>query len=199
MRTVATVSLVSLLAIALVLSLAAAQARANPHVWAEPRITFELERHRVEGLTFAWRFDEYYSSHTIRTYDLDGDGGLGPADVQALRTDSFDPLARFDYYVHVWVGEARREGHRVARFSARIEDRRLVYEFSIPVAPPADPGEAPVIVSVFDRRNEVDFRFAETDFLRVDGDLRAGCRFRVARGSGEQSGHPQTVTLECGG
>ena len=148
MRTVATVSLP---AIVLVLSLSATQAQANPHVWVEPRITFELEGHRVEGLTFAWRFDEYYSSHTIRTYDLDGDGALGPAEVQALRADSFDPLARFDYYVHVWVGEGRREGRRVNRFSAKVEDKRLVYEFSMPVAPPADPGEEPVVVSVFDR------------------------------------------------
>ena len=196
MRIVATVSLP---AIALVLSLAAVQARANPHVWAEPRITFKLEGDRVGGLTFAWRFDEYYSSHTIRTYDLDGDGALEPAEVQALRTDSFDPLARFDYYVHVWVGDVKREGHRVDRFNARVEDRRLVYEFSVPVAPPADPGEGPVVVSMFDRRNEVAFRFAESDFLRVDGETRAGCKFRVARGRGEQSGHPQPVTLECGG
>ena len=196
MRTVATVSLP---AIVLVLSLSATQAQANPHVWVEPRITFELEGHRVEGLTFAWRFDEYYSSHTIRTYDLDGDDALGPAEVQALRADSFDPLARFDYYVHVWVGEGRREGRRVNRFSAKVEDKRLVYEFSMPVAPPADPGEEPVVVSVFDRANEVAFRFAASDFLRVDGEVRAGCRFRVARGRGEQSGHPQPVTLECGG
>ena len=125
-------------------------------------------------------------------------GAFGPAEVQALRTDSFDPLARFDYYVHIWVGEERREGRRVDRFSAKVEDKRLVYEFSMPVAPPADPGEEPVVVSVFDRANEVAFRFAASDFLRVDGEVRAGCRFRVAHGRGEQSGHPQPATFECG-
>ena len=181
------------------LSLAATQALANPHVWVESRITFKLQDHRVEGLRFAWRFDEYFSSHTIRTHDLDGDGALGPEEAQALRTDSFDPLARFDYYVHVWVGDGRREGHEVDSFSARVEDRRLVYEFSVPVTPPADPGEVPVVVSLFDRENAVDFQFADSNFLLADGEVRSGCRFRVARGRGEQSGHPRPVTLTCGG
>ena len=181
------------------LSLAATQALANPHVWVESRITFELEDHRVEGLRFAWRFDDYYSSHTIRTHDADGDGALGPEESGALRADSFDPLARFDYYVHVWAGGARREGHEVDRFMAKVEGKRLVYEFSMPVTPPADPREGPVVVSLFDPANAVDFRFAESEFLLADGEVKADCRFRVARGRGEQSGHPRPVTLECGG
>ena len=181
------------------LSLAATPALANPHVWVESRITFELEDHRVEALTFAWRFDDFYSSHAIRTHDLDGDGALGPEEVRSLRADSFDPLARFDYHVHVWVGDGRREGHEVDRFSARVEDKRLVLEFSVPVAPPADPGEGPVVVSLFDSGNEVDFRFAESNFVLADGEVETGCRFRVARGRGEQSGHPRPVTLTCGG
>ena len=181
------------------LSLVAVPALANPHVWVETRITFELADHQVEALSFAWRFDDFYSSHAIRTHDLDGDGALGPQEVRALRTDSFDPLARFDYHVHVWVGDARREGHEVDRFSARVEDKRLVLEFSVPVTPPADPGEGPVVVSLFDGENEVDFRFAESNFVLADGEVRSGCRFRIARGRGEQSGHPRPVTLTCGG
>ena len=144
-------------------------------------------------------FDYFYSSHAIRTHDLDGDGALGPEEVRSLRADSFDPLARFDYHVHVWVGDGRREGHEVDRFSARVEDERLVLEFSVPVAPPADPGEGPVVVSLLDSGNEVDFRFAESNFILADGEVKTGCRFRVARGRGEQSGHPRPVTLTCGG
>ena len=189
----------SLPAVILALSLAAAPALANPHVWVESRITFELEDHRVDALSFAWRFDDFFSSHAIRTHDLDGDGALGPEEMRTLRTDSFDPLARFDYHVHVWVGDTRREDHEVDRFSARVEDKRLVFEFSVPITPPAAPGDGPVVVSLFDGENEVDFRFAESNFLLVDGEVKPGCRFRVARGRGEQSGHPRPVTLTCGG
>ena len=181
------------------LALVATQAQANPHVWVEAVIAFEVEDHRVTGFTFVWRFDDYFSSHTIGAHDLDGDGALDPAEVRALRTEVFDPLAQRGYYVHVWVGPDRREGPEIDRFMARVEERRLVYEFSVPVAPPADPGEEPVIVSLFDRTNAVDFRLAESDFLLVHGEVKPGCGFRVARGRGEQSGHPRPVTLGCGG
>ena len=56
-----------------------------------------------------------------------------------------------------------------------------------------------MIVSLFDEETVVDFRFAKSDFLLLEGALAPGCRFRVARGKGAQSGHPQTVTLHCGG
>ena len=189
----------SLTAVLLALSLAATHARANPHVWIEAGMTFGLREHRVTGLTFAWRFDDYYSSHTIRTYDVDGDGSFAPVETRALRTDTFDPLARFDYHVHVWVDGERRKGHEIDRFAARIEERRLVIEFSVPVSPPADPSKGPMTVSLFDDRHEVDIRLAKSRFLLVDGEVEAGCKFRVARGRGEQSDHPQPVTLKCGG
>ncbi|MCY4669498.1 MAG: DUF1007 family protein, partial [Rhodococcus sp.] len=153
----------------LALLLAVARAHANPHVWVEAVVTFEFEEHRVTGLAFAWRFDEYYSSHTNRSFDRDGDGTLGTAETEALRTETFDPLARFDYYVHVWAGSGRREGHAIDRFAAKIDEDRLVVEFPIPVTPPASPNDGSLIVSLFDPKNVVDFRFAESDFLLVDG------------------------------
>ena len=189
----------SLSVVLLALSLAAAPARANPHVWVEAGMVFELEDHRVGRLVFVWRFDDYYSSHAMRTHDLDGNGTLDSVEVKKLRTESFDPLARYGYHVHVWVGNGRIEGLGADRFSARFEDPRLVYEFSVSLTPPADPSEGPVIVSLFDPWNEVDFRFGEKDFLRVDGELKVDCKFRIARGRGEQSGHPRPVTLRCGG
>ena len=173
--------------------------RGNPHVWVETGITFELEGRAVTGFTFAWRFDNYYSAHAIRSYDLDGNGALEAEEIVALRTGAFDPLAEFDYHVHIWARGEKLASHAVDRFSAKIVDSRLVFEFSVPVAPPVDPNVEPVTVSVLDGSNVVDFRFAESDFLLVRGEIQEGCRFRVARGSGEQDGHPQTATLTCGG
>lgn len=189
----------TLAALLVVLSLASPPAaRANPHVWVEAWMTFEFEDQRVKGLAFTWRFDEYYSSHTIRSYDRDGDGFLVRSEMRALRTGMFDPLGESDYHVHVWTEGGKRESHEIDRFTARIVEKRLVIDFSVPVTPPADPGEDPVVVSLLDRKNEVDFSFARPGFLRVMGALKPGCKFRVARGKGEQAGHPRPVTLKCG-
>ncbi len=163
-------------------------------------MAFELADHRVKGLAFTWRFDQYYSSHAIQSYDTDRDGFFTRTEMRPLRAGIFDPLGESDYHVHVWEAGGKREGHEIDRFTARIgEGNRLVIEFSVPVTPPADPSEAPVIVSLFDRKNVVDFGLAPVGFLAVMGALKPGCKFTVARGKGEQAGHPRIVTLKCGG
>ena len=196
MRLGGRVSLIGLLAVALPGS---PGVRANPDVWVTATVTFRVEDRRVDTLTFVWTFDEFFSSRAIRTYDRNGDGALGPDEEAALRAETFDPLERSSYHVHLWTAGERREGVRVGRFTARVDGTRLVYEFSVPVVPPVGPDDGPLTVSLLDEETVVDFRFAESDFLLLEGSLAPGCRFRVARGKGAQSGHPQPVTLLCGG
>ena len=187
------------LLVALTVSLAAVEARANPDVWVETTITVAFDDQRVDGLEFSWEFDNFYSAHTIDTYDLDRDGTLNSLEVKHLRAETFDPLSSTDYFVHVWSGEERQEGHDVDRFAARIEETRLVFEFVVTLTPPLDPTEEPVTVSLLDRDRFVDFSFSASPFLLVSGELTPGCSFRVAPGKGAQSGHPQPVTLACEG
>ena len=187
------------LALALTPLLAATEARANPDVWVETTITVAFDEQRVSGFGFSWAFDEFYSAHTIQSYDLDGDGTLDPLEVRNLRVETFDPLSPAGYFVHLWSGEEQYEGLDVDRFAARIERARLVYEFSVDIMPPLDPRTEPVTVSLFDRENFVDFSFSDSPFLLVSGEMTPGCKFRIARGKGAQSGHPQPVTLACDG
>ena len=185
--------------VALTLPLAPAGARANPDVWVETTITVAFDNQQVSGLEIAWAFDDFYSAHTIQTYDLDGDGTLNPLEVGNLRAEAFDPLSRADYFVHIWSGEEKRDGFDVDRFGARIERGQLVYEFSVGLTPPLDPQAEPVTFSLYDREILVDFSFSESPFLLVSGEIAVGCTFRIARGTGAQSGHPRPVTLACGG
>ena len=185
--------------VALTLALAATGARANPDVWVETTITVAFDEQRVSSLEFSWTFDDFYSAHTIQTYDLDGDGALNSVEVKNLRAETFEPLSPADYFVHIWSGEEKHEGVHVDRFAARIERTRLVYEFSVGLTPPLDPRTEPVTVSMFDRENFVDFSFSDSPFLLVSGEMMPGCKFSIARGKGAQSGHPQPVTLACDG
>ena len=185
--------------VALTLSLAATEVRANPDVWVETTITVAFENQRVSGLELSWAFDDFYSAHTIQTYDLDGDGTLNPLEARNLRAETFDLLSPADYFVHIWSGEEKQDGFDVDRFAARIERARLVYDFSVGLTPPLDPKVGPVTVSLFDGDRFVDFSFSNSPFLLVSGEMAPGCKFRIARGKGAQSGHPQLITLACNG
>ena len=188
-----------LLLVALTVSLGATEARANPDVWVETTITVAFDEQRVSGLAFSWAFDDFYSAHTVQTYDLDRDGTLNSLEAERLRAETFDPLSPADYFVHVWSGHKPYQGLDVDRFAARIEEAKLVYEFFLALNPPLDPKEEPVTVSLFDHENFVDFNFADSTFVLVSGEMTADCAISVARGKGAQSGHPRPVTLACEG
>ena len=108
------------LVVALTVTMAAAEAHANPDVWVETTITVAFDEQRVDGLEFSWAFDDFYSARTIQTYDLDGDGTLNSQEVRNLRAEAFDPLSPAGYFIHVWSGEEKREGH--GRGSVRSEN-----------------------------------------------------------------------------
>ena len=179
---------------------AVARAHANPHVWVEAVVTFEFEEHRVTGLAFAWRFDEYYSSHTNRSFDRDGDGTLGTAETEGaahrdVRTRSLGSTT---------TCTSGREVDDAKAMQSIASPRKSMKTDSLSnspsrLHPPPAPNDGSLIVSLFDPKNVVAFRFAESDFLLVDGEVTPGCKFRIARGKGEQSGHPHPVTLRCGG
>ncbi len=182
----------------LALAFAPHGAAANPDVWVQAASTWRFEAGSLVALSFEWRFDEYFSSRSIASYDSDADRRLDTSEIERLRAEAFDPLSRFGHYLHVWAGGERHGGHTIEDFSASIDGDRLAYRFTAALHPPLDPARAPLVVSLHDPRNVVDFEFVAERFLLVDGAPAAGCRFRLARGSGPQSGHAQPVTLTCG-
>ena len=173
-------------------------ANANPDVWVKASITYRFEDNKVSGLSFTWRFDEYFSSRSLLTYDTDKSGVLEPQEVARIRTEAFDPLAKFDYYVHVWIAGEKRENLTAEDFNASADGDFLMYQFTVPLTPPADPKSGAIIASLYDKNTVVDFRFFKDDFLLVEGVVDPSCKFRIARGKDAQAGHPQPVTLQCG-
>ena len=95
------------LVVALTVSLAAAEARANPDVWVEATIIVAFDDQRVSGLEFSWIFDDFYSARTVQTYDLDRDGALNPLEVKNLRAETFDPLSHGRLFRSRLVGRGK--------------------------------------------------------------------------------------------
>ena len=174
-------------------------AHANPDVWVKAAMTYRFEDGKIVGIVFNWRFDEYFSSRSIKTYDGDRSSAFEAPEVGRLRGEAFDPLEEFNYYAHIWVAGEKRKNLKIDDFAASIDGNILVYRFAVALAPPADPAAGDIVVSLYDREIVVDFRFIKKNFLLVDGTMGPGCKFQIKRGRGAQSGHPQPVTLKCGG
>jgi ABC-type uncharacterized transport system substrate-binding protein len=171
---------------------------ANPDVWVKAGITYQFEDHLVTELTYLWSFDDYFSSRTIQTYDRDKNGVFEPEELTLLRREAFDPLSRIGYHVHIWADGKKLKNLMAKNFDARIETKKLIYEFTVPLMPSANPNDGPIITSLYDNKLVMDFRFFKKNFLLVKGLMRPNCKFQIKRGKGVQSYHPQPVTLKCG-
>ena len=171
---------------------------ANPDVWVKAGLTYRFADGKLTGLKFNWRFDEYFSSRAMQTYDCNQSGVLETAEAERLRVEIFDPLSKFDYYVHLWVAGEKQTILSIENFAATIDGAQLVYQFTVALQTPIDPSVGVIITSLYDQKIVVDFRFFTEDFLLVEGVLDPSCKFSIARGKGAQSGHPQPITLNCG-
>lgn len=183
----------------LILGMVPAAGWGNPDVWVKVASTWRFETTGVTGIAFEWRFDEFFSTRTIGSYDANGNATLEAPEIARLREEAFDPLSRFNYYVHIWSDEQLRASLAVEDFTALIDGVNLVYRFTVALQPPADPTQAPLVVSLHDPRIVVDFQFVEERFLLVDGAMDSGCKFSIRPGRGAFFGHAQPVTLDCGG
>ena len=169
---------------------------ANPDVWVKARITYYFEDHLVTQLNYLWNFDDFFSSRTIVKYDRNSDGIFESEELALLRKEIFDPLSQFNYYVNIWKEGNKLKKIMVKNFKARIQTKKLVFDFTVPLMPPANPGEGPLITSLFDKKLVLDFSLFKKKFLIVKGFMRPSCKFQIKRGKSSQK-FSQIVILNC--
>ena len=114
-----------------------------------------------------------------------------------MRREIFDPLSQFNYHVNIWKEGKKLKKILPKNFKARIETKKLFFDFSVPLMPPANLDESPLITSLFDKKLVLDFRLFKKKFLIVKGFLRPSCKFQIKRGKISQN-FSQIVTLKCG-
>ena len=169
---------------------------ANPDVWVKARITYYFENHLVTKINYIWNFDDFFSSRTIEKYDRNSDGIFQTEELLLLRREIFNPLSQVNYYVNIWKGENKIKKIIAKNFKARIETKKLVFDFTVPLMPPANPVGGTLVTSLFDNINLLDFRLFKKNFLIVKGYMRSSCKFQIKRGMRSQN-YSQIVTLKC--
>ena len=169
---------------------------ANPDVWIKARITYYFEDHLVTQLNYEWSFDDFFSSQIIVNYDVNNDGIFQSEELVLLRREIFDPLSQFNYHVNIWKEGEKIKKIVVKNFKARIETKKLVFDFTVPMMPSVNPTESPLINSLFDKKSVLDFSLFKKKFLRVKGFMRSDCKFQIRRGKRSQN-FSQFITLKC--
>jgi ABC-type uncharacterized transport system substrate-binding protein len=176
-------------------------ATAHPHVWITDVTTFVFEDRQLVGLRHRWTFDEFFGSFVIEEHDLDGDGRFDPAEMAALRQGAFVNLEAFDYFTHLRIDGDTWPLRKVESFAASIEDGVLVYEFTLALPQPVDPGAADVAVGVYDPEYYVEVLLDEHDPVRFAGLPSGACTFDIREDTERPIYYgmvfPLAITLAC--
>ena len=152
---------------------------AHPHVWIDAVVTFVFEDRQLVGLRHHWTFDEFFGSFVIEEHDVDGNGAFDAAEVSAIRDNAFSNLREFDYFTHVRLDGQTLPLREVSDFAARIQDRVLVYEFTMPLPEPVDPGKDSFAASVYDVEYYVEVLLDQYDPVRFEGIPSGGCTYEI--------------------
>jgi ABC-type uncharacterized transport system substrate-binding protein len=188
-------------ALALASAVWAGPAAAHPHVWIDAVATFLFEERQLVGLRHRWAFDEFFGSFVVEEHDTDGDGALDPAEIEAIRDAAFSNLREFGYFTHVRIDGKALPLHEVRDFTARLDNGVLVYEFTMPLPEPIDPGAERFTVGIYDAEYYVEVLLDQDDPVRFEGLPSGFCTFAIR----EDEDHPiyfgmvypLAITLSC--
>ena len=179
----------------------AGPAAAHPHVWINAVATFLFEDRMLVGVHHHWEFDEMFGSYVIEEHDANGDGKLDRAEIASIQANAFSNLRDYDYFTHVRIDGKDMPLQEVTDFTARIENGVLVYEFTMPLAKPIDPGASQFAAGIYDPEYYVEVLLDEDDPVRFEGLPSGACTYAIQ----EDSEHPiyyglvnpLTIVLSC--
>lgn len=157
-----------LLAVFLVLQLLAPSGiLAHPHVWVDKGITAVFDDQGLRGFAVQWTFDEMFSEQ-IR--DLaEGQGTVfSDQQISRIKEEYFDNLRLYNYFTRIWIDGREFQVQFVRDFSARMENRRVVYEFFLPCTVSALATPKVIRLMIRDPDFFVDFAWDKTKPVRFD-------------------------------
>jgi ABC-type uncharacterized transport system substrate-binding protein len=174
---------------------------AHPHVWINAVATFLFEERKLVGLRHHWEFDEFFGSFVIEEHDADGDGAFDPAETRAVREAAFSNLHEFGYFTHARIDGEELPLDEVSDFTARIEDGTLIYDFTMPLPEPVDPGAERFTAGIYDPEYYVEILLDEYDPVRFEGLPSGACTFAIREDAENPiyfgMVYPLAITLSC--
>lgn len=151
-------------------------ARAHPHVWIENVATFQFNAGKIKAIRLKWTFDELFGAGLVDQFDKNKDKKFDAAELAALQKGAFDNLREYNYFTHVTIDSTDLPTRTVTGFAASVENGRLVYEFTVPLAEPVDPRRARLVLGVYDPSYFVELETGVRAGVRYEGNDGIACR-----------------------
>nr|WP_256977889.1 DUF1007 family protein [Bordetella genomosp. 10] len=159
--------------------LAAAPARAHPHMWIDGEAVLVFDgQGRLEAVRERWKFDEMFVAYTTQGL-ADEKGQLPPATLDRMAKEWMNALGEpiSHYFTRVAVGGKvlAYAAPRDAKVEWDAGRKAMALSFTLPLQQPPAPGAAGVDVDIIDPTYFVAYDFSAPGAVSMDR-APAGCR-----------------------
>ena len=178
---------------------APAPAAAHPHVFIDYAVAMLFDDAGVVGARVTWTFDEMYSSMLFHDYTSRPQGQLSAADIKKLEEEAFKATADYHYFIDLTLNGAAVTVTEFRDFTARYEQHRMIYSFTVPIHDPARSGPSTLELAAFDHEFYIDFELAKRKPVTVQNGekLAAQCAPKTERKDTSTFGPMDAVVVAC--
>ena len=95
----------------------------------------------------------------IEDFDKDKNGVFNDHEIKIIEKESFSNLEEFHYFIYIFVNGKKRKIQNVKDFTAKINNKKVVYIFTVPCNVKAKSGYNKLKIAVYDKSIYTDICF----------------------------------------
>ena len=142
---------------------------AHPHMFIDSQVTAVFDKKQFKGFWVEWKFDPMFTASIRLDYDRNRDGEFNDREVKLIEQNAFANLKNYHYFTTISYGDTEYQVDQVTRFSAWMEEERLVYKFFVPHSIPVSQQRNKVRLIIFDETFFCDIVYQEQNPVSIDG------------------------------
>jgi ABC-type uncharacterized transport system substrate-binding protein len=171
--------LLGVLLLAGALTLGASTTQAHPHVWitATSELIYAPDG-SITGVRHAWTFDDMFSTYALQGLETRTKGIYSHEELAPLAQTNVESLKEFGFFTFAKADGKKQKFEEPVDYFLEYNDTLLTLHFTLPLKTPV---KAKVLaLDVFDPEFFIDFKFADTDPVRLVG-APGACQMKFQR------------------
>jgi ABC-type uncharacterized transport system substrate-binding protein len=163
-------------------------------MFIDTRLKIGIEENRLKQVEITWYFDPMFSASIVGDFDSDRNGVFTPEETEAVREYAFSNLKNYDYFTFLELNGKTHVPRRIENFKVFVENRQLVYRFSIPFDLEIE--EKKFALAIYDESYFCDILFHEDSPVEFQGTRPAAWEIRENKDMSINYGGPVSVSRD---
>jgi ABC-type uncharacterized transport system substrate-binding protein len=171
--------LLGVLLLAGALTLNTGTAQAHPHVWitATSELIYAPDG-SITGVRHAWTFDDMFSTYALQGLETRTEGVYSHEELAPLAQTNVESLKEFGFFTFAKADGKKQKFEEPVDYFLEYKDTLLTLHFTLPLKAPVK--AKTLALEVFDPEFFIDFKFADTDPVRLVG-APSACQMKFQR------------------